>query len=214
MAREIDPRQTRRADAMVWLQAPMPMVTLTKTLDVTGLVRFSRLTGCGFHPLLCWCIGRAAARCRDFYLLPVDGKLMQYDKLAINTVVALDRGGIQTCDVPFSPSLDRFCRDYQALTGRVRASGQPFELDGGYMVIGTSALVDCELDSAVNIYAGMFNNPFLIWGRWRKTLRGARLPISFQFHHTQMDGRAAARFLALLQYEITFLGHRNGGIIP
>ena len=51
--REIDPNQTNRAEAFrLWMQAPMPMVTLTKTLDVTHLVRLSRHHGCGFNPLL------------------------------------------------------------------------------------------------------------------------------------------------------------------
>ena len=41
--REIDPAQTRRAAAFqLWMSAPMPMVTLFKTLDVTPLVRWSK----------------------------------------------------------------------------------------------------------------------------------------------------------------------------
>ena len=46
--------------------------------------------------------------------------------------------------------------------------------------------------------SGIFNNPFLIWGKYRK----ATLTVSFQFHHTQMDGAHAGRFLALLQENI------------
>ena len=67
----------------------MPMVTLMKTLDVTALVRLSRKQNLyKFNMLLCWCIGKAAASMEDFYLLPVGDKLMQYDRLAVNTVVA------------------------------------------------------------------------------------------------------------------------------
>ena len=63
MAKEIDPKQTKRAPAFeLWMKAPMPMVTLFKTLDVTRLVRVSRKSGCKFHMLMCWCIGKAAAR--------------------------------------------------------------------------------------------------------------------------------------------------------
>ena len=36
MAREIDPAQTPRAAAAVWMQAPMPMLTLFETLDEIG----------------------------------------------------------------------------------------------------------------------------------------------------------------------------------
>ena len=70
------------------------------------------------------------------------------------------------------------------------------------MVIGTSALTGTEIDSAVNLYAGFYNNPFLIWGRYRRRWFRTVLPISFQFHHTQMDGIPAADFLQRLQQEI------------
>jgi chloramphenicol O-acetyltransferase type A len=199
---ELDPKQTSRAQAFeLWMKAPMPMVTLTKTLDVTRLVRLSR-RGLKFNMLLCWCIGKAASRAAEFYTLPVGDKLIRYGNLAVNTVAALENGGIATCDIPFSESLDQFRRDYLALTARVRETGKPYDLDGDYMVIGASALPETEIDGAVNIYAGFYNNPFLVWGKVRKKLWRASLPISFQFHHTQMDGGHAARFLENLQEEI------------
>ena len=52
---EIDPAQTTRAYAFeMWLKAPMPMVTLFKTLDVTRLRRISRWSGLKFNMLMCW----------------------------------------------------------------------------------------------------------------------------------------------------------------
>ena len=77
------------------------------------------------------------------------------------------------------------------------------------MVIGTSAIVDTELDGAVGMNSGIFNNPFLIWGKYRKTLFKTTLKLSFQFHHTQMDGAHAGRFLQRLQETINSL--RAGG---
>ena len=70
------------------------------------------------------------------------------------------------------------------------------------MVIGTSALVQYDIDGAVGMYSGIFNNPFIIWGKYRRSLFKTNLTLSFQFHHTQMDGAHAARFLDLLQQEI------------
>ena len=200
--REVDPNTTPRAQAFeLWMQAPMPMVTLLKTLDVTALVRRSRKQGLKFNMLLCWCIGKAAGM-EDFYLLPVGDKLMRFDRLAVNTVVALPDGGIATCDIPVSSDLEQFNRDYLELTGRVRESGESYELGEDYMVIGTSALAGYEIDGAVNIYAGCYNNPFLIWGKYRKKWLRATLPVSFQFHHTQLDGIPAAEFLERLQRKI------------
>ena len=70
------------------------------------------------------------------------------------------------------------------------------------MVIGTSAMPECTIDSAVNIYTGVFNNPFLIWGRRRRRFLRAELPISMQFHHVQLDGGDAARYFLRLQGEM------------
>lgn len=196
--RLVDPAQTGRAEAFaLWMKAPMPMVTLFKTLDVTPLARQRRK----FNMLMCWCVGRAASRVEQFYLLPVGDGMVEYDRLAVSTVVDVGDGEISTCDVPFSPDLGQFEQDYLRLTALVRDSRRPHDLED-YMVIGTSALVQTELDGAVNIYAGCYNNPFLIWGRLRKKWLRTLLPVSFQFHHTQMDGAHAARFLELLQEEI------------
>lgn len=190
---ELDPKKTSRAAAFgLWMKAPMPMVTLSRR-------------GLKFNMLLCWCIGKAASRTEEFYTLPAGDKLIRYGNLAVNTVVALADSGIATCDVPFSQDLARFQRDYRALTARVRDTGAPYDLNGDYMVIGASALPQTEIDGAVNIYAGFCNNPFLVWGKYRKKLWRAVLPISFQFHHTQMDGGHAARFLEDLQEEIRTL---------
>ena len=70
------------------------------------------------------------------------------------------------------------------------------------MVIGTSAIVDTEIDGAVGMNSGIFNNPFLIWGKYHKGLFKTTLKLSFQFHHTQMDGAHAGRFLQRLQGNI------------
>ena len=126
MKQEINPKDTNRAIAFeLWMKSPMPMVTLTKTFDVTRLCKVSRRRGMKFNMLLCWCIGKAASR----------------------------------------------------MTGT-------------------------ELDSIVNQYSGIYTNPFLAWGRYRKHWFKATLPISFQFHHAQMDGSHAARFLEELQKAI------------
>lgn len=203
--KEIDPRETSRAYAFeMWMRAPMPMVTFFKTLDVTRLVRLSRKKGLKFNMLMCWCIGRAASGMKEFYLLPVGDKLMQYDKIAVNTIVADRRGEVSSCDIPFSDDLRRFNDDYMRLTCQVAESCENHDLTDS-MVIGTSALARYEIDGAVGMYSGVFNNPFLIWGKYKRHLLKTTLTVSFQFHHTQMDGAHAARFLDRVQREINGL---------
>ena len=206
MVKRIDPHETNRALAFeLWMKAPMPMVTLFKTLNVTRLVKLNRRRQLKFNLLMCWCIGKAASQTEEFYLLPVGEHLYAYEKIAVNTVVSTKNGEISTCDIPFSDDFRQFQKDYLRLTAQVHNTCKAYDLGDDYMVIGTSALAAYEIDGAVDIYAGFYNNPFLIWGKYRKKLLKATLPVSFQFHHTQMDGAPAARFLECLQTEINRL---------
>lgn len=202
---EINPKETTRAYAFeMWMKAPMPMVTMFKTLDVTRLRRISRRRGLKFNMLICWCIGRAASQVKEFYMLPVGEKLMRYDSIAVNTIVLNREGEVSSCDIPFSDDLAVFNADYLRFTRQVAETCENHDIAES-MVIGTSALAQYDIDGAVGMYSGIFNNPFLIWGRYRKGFFKTRLTVSFQFHHTQMDGAHAARFLDLLQNEINEL---------
>lgn len=201
--REINPALTTRAYAYkMWMQAPMPMVTFFKTLDVTNLVRISKKKGLKLNMLMCWCIGKAASGIKEFYMLPVGKKLIQYDTIAVNTIVTNKNGEVSSCDIPFSEDLNQFNHNYLQLTKQVAETCQNHDLTGS-MVIGTSALVNYEIDGAVGMYSGIFNNPFLIWGKFKKSFFRKHLTVSFQFHHTQMDGAHAAQFLEKLQHEIS-----------
>ena len=199
---EIDPEKTTRAYAFkMWTDAPMPMVTLIKTLDVSRLIKASRKRHLKFNMLMCWCIGRAASRIKEFYMLPIGKKLYRFDSIAVNAIVANRRGEVSSCDIPFSDHLPAFNEDYLRLTGIVAETCENHDITDS-MVIGTSALARCDIDGAVGMYSGIFNNPFMIWGKYRKRLFKTTLTVSFQFHHTQMDGAHAAAFLNALQEEI------------
>lgn len=205
MVKEVEPKQTGRAMAFeLWMQAPNPMVTFFKTLDVTPLVRISKRKKLKFNMLMDYCIGKAASSVKEFYMLPVDGKLMQYDSIAVNTIVKNKEGEISSCDVLYTEDLKKFNSDYLKYTSLAAKTCKNRDLTDS-MVIGTSAVIDTELDGAVGMNSGIFNNPFIIWGRYKRTLFRYYLTISFQFHHTQMDGAHAGRFLANLQNEINSL---------
>lgn len=202
MMKEINPAETTRAYAFeMWMKAPMPMVTLFRTLDVTPLRRYARRRNLKFNMLMCWCIGHAASQVKEFYMLPVGDKLMKYDSLAVNTIVANSQGEVSSCDVPFNGDLEQFNKEYLRLTADTAATCQNHDIVDR-MVIGTSALAQYRIDGAVGMYSGIFNNPFLIWGRYRRHWWRYTLTSSFQFHHTQMDGAHAARFLDILQHAI------------
>ena len=153
--KEINPDETSRAYAFeMWMKAPMPMVTFFKTLNVSRLVKFSKRKGLKFNMLMCFCIGKAASRVKEFYMLPVGDKLMQYDTIAVNTIVANKRGEVSSCDVPFSGNLAEFNEDYLRLTRQVADSCENHDLIDS-MVIGTSALARYDINGAVGMYSGI-----------------------------------------------------------
>ncbi len=202
MKTQINPQDTSRAEAFnLWLSSPMPMVTLTKTFNVSNLLKQSKKLNISFNALLCWCIGKAASQIEEFYLLIEKDKLYKYDKIAINVIVNNKKGGINSCDIAFNEDLTQFVKNYTQLTQRTSQENKSNFLED-YMIIGTSAMIETKLDSIVNQYTDKFTNPMLMWGKYRKHLFKTLLPISFQFHHSQMDGGHGAKFLELLQKEI------------
>lgn len=204
--KEVNPQTTTRAYAFeMWMNAPMPMVTFFKTLDVSNLVKISRKRRLKFNMLMCYCIEMAASKVKEFYMLPIGDKLMEYSSIAVNTIVANSAGEVSSCDLPFNDDLQQFNKDYLRLTQQVAQSCIDHDLSHQSMVIGTSALAQYEIDGAVGMYSGIFNNPFMIWGKYKRTWLKTTLTVSFQFHHTQMDGAHAARFLDYIQKEINLI---------
>ena len=206
MRKEIDPKETTRAMAYeLWMKAPNPMVTFIKTLDVTNLIKVSRRKHMKFNMLLNYCIGKSAISIKEFYILPIGDKLIQFDSIAVNTIVKNKDGEVSSCDILYVEDLKEYNKQYLRYTSQVAESCQDRDLSANSMVIGTSAIIDTELDGAIGMNSGIFNNPFIIWGRYRKRWFKYYLSLSFQFHHTQMDGAHAGRFLANLQNEINSL---------
>ena len=161
---EVDPKETNRALAYeLWMQAPNPMVTFFKTMDVTELIRTSRKRKLKFNMLMDYCLGTAAAPVKEFYLLPVGDKLIRFDTIAVNTIVKNKTGEVSSCDILFTDDLEAFNREYLDHTGQVAETCVDRDLSSDSMVIGTSAIIDTETDGAVGMNSGIFNNPFMTW---------------------------------------------------
>lgn len=198
--REVDPSTTSRAMAFeMWMKAPMPMLTFFKKMDVTNVVRVAKKKGYKLNMLMCWCIGKASTTVKEFYTLPVKDKLIEYDKIAVSAVIATKAGGIACCDTPFSENVEEFNEQYLTLSEKVRETGEMLMLGDEYMVVGTSAVIKTSLDGVVNLYSGFMNNPFVVWSKYEQKWFRKKVTISFQFHHTQMDGGHASQFLINLQ---------------
>ena len=209
MKTEVNPKDTARAEAFeMWMTSPMPMVTLTKTFDVSNLLKASRKSGMKFNALLCWCIGKAATQVKEFYILPEQDRLYQYDDIAVNVIVNNSKGGINSCDIPFTEDIAKFVHSYNNLTRQAAEECKSSFIEDS-MIVGTSAMVHTELDCIVNQYTDKFCNPMVMWGKYRKGWLRITLPISFQFHHVQMDGGHGAMFLELLQREMRSCCYRK-----
>jgi chloramphenicol O-acetyltransferase type A len=202
---EVNIEETTRAEAFsLWMTSPMPMVTLTKTFNVNKLLKASKRRGVKFNALLCWCIGKAASRINEFYILPEKDKLFQYDSIAINVIVNNCKGGINSCDIAYTDDVEQFVREYNLLTEQVASQCKSTFIEDS-MIVGTSAMIQTELDCIVNQYTDKFCNPMVMWGKYRRNWFTTTLPISFQFHHVQMDGGHGAYFLEQLQQVINEL---------
>ena len=205
MKREIALQETTRAEAFeLWMTSPMPMVTLTKTFNVTKVLKASKKRGIKFNALLCWCIGKAASSIEEFYTLPEQGKLFKYDRIAINVIVKNSKSGINSCDIAYTDDVEQFAKEYNLLTTQVATQCKSSFIEDS-MIVGTSAVIETELDCIVNQYTDKFCNPMIMWGRYRRNWFRTTLPISFQFHHVQMDGGHGANFLEELQQVINEL---------
>ena len=110
MAKEIQPKETTRAAAYeLWMKAPNPMVTFFKTFNVTNLIKVSKRKHLKFNMLLDYCIGKAAVSVKEFYILPVGDKLMQYDTVAVNTIVKNKNGEVSSCDILYEMCIRDRC---------------------------------------------------------------------------------------------------------
>ena len=202
---EVNIEEPTRAEAFsLWMTSPMPMVTLTKTFNVNKLLKASKRRGVKFNALLCWCIGKAASKINEFYILPEKDKLFKYDSIAINVIVNNCKGGINSCDIAYTDDVEQFVREYNLLTEQVASQCKSTFIEDS-MIVGTSAMIPPELDCIVNQYTDKFCNPMVMWGRYRRNWFTTTLPISFQFHHVQMDGGDGAYFLEQLQQVINEL---------
>ena len=145
--REVNPKETTRGlQFEIWKNAPNPMLTFVKRMDVTRLVRISKKKHLKFNMLLDYCIGKAAINQKEFYLLPVGDKLMQFDNIAINTMVKNHTGEVSSCDIAFNGDFKSYSQDYLKYTTEVTKSCIDRDLSEEYMVIGTSAIIDTELE--------------------------------------------------------------------
>ena len=92
-----------------------------------------------FHMLLDFCIGKAAASVKEFYILPVGDRLIKYDRIAVNTIVKNKTGEVSSCDILYTDDLEKFNEDYLKYTMRVVEACQDRDLSNDSMVIGMSS---------------------------------------------------------------------------
>ena len=150
---EVAPQETTRAEAFsLWMTSPMPMVTLTKTFNVTKVLKASKRHGIKFNALLCWCIGKAASNIKEFYILPEKDKLFKYDSIAINIIVKNSKGGINSCDIAYTDDAEQFAKEYNRLTAQVATQCKSKFLED-CMIVGLRGAAAIFAPEASEMYA-------------------------------------------------------------
>lgn len=206
MVKEINPKETSRAGAFdLFMNFAYPMLTGIKTFDITNLMKVAQKTGTSKDLLLNYCIGKAAEPIQEFYLLPVEKKLMQYDSLAVRAVVTNKDNGKNNCDIETGKDLETFREQYTKITEESAQNCTDRELLNERMVIFTQAYEHIEMDGVIPAFSGKYNNPLLLWLKYKKKGFRYYLTVTFRYHHAQMDGEQAGRFFNNIQKEIDSL---------
>ncbi|HBK02723.1 MAG TPA: chloramphenicol acetyltransferase [Clostridiales bacterium] len=196
---EVDPSKTSRAQCFsLFTNAPMPMLTVFKTLDVTKAVKAAKKRGVKLNALLCHAVYLATKDIKEMHYLVKDGKLFFSEELSVGLVVKGKDGKLLNCDVPASDDFSAFYVDYNCVVEKALKENESQE-DTERVSIGTSAILTGSIDGLVNLYSPAFTNPFLVWSRYESKFFKKILKVSFQFHHAQIDGGEAVLFLENLQ---------------
>lgn len=181
-----------------WHTSLMPMISITKTFDVSHLLKAQRRMGCKLYPLMLHCIGRAAKDIKEFYYTAFPDKFLEYDKLSIQGIIADGTGDFYFCDNPYTDNLEEFLSVYARQVATIKEKHDNiFHPD--HALICTSCINTLEFDSCNNQYVPDFPMPFLCWGKYRKGWFHTTLPITIQVNHQQMDGGHVALFFNRLQ---------------
>ncbi len=102
--------------------APMPMVTIFRTVDITNLGHLKEKGHSAEHAAVLL-YRRGGIACEEFYLLPAETKMLEYERIGVNVIIANQNGGINSCDIPFTSDLDSLTPLIKRLTAQVRISG-------------------------------------------------------------------------------------------
>lgn len=197
----------REAEYGYWIDNRMPMVHLTTTFDVTRLVRLCRKQKrLKMNMLMCYCIVRAAQQVKEFHTLISGRDIIWSDRINVQTILKDKQGQLRFCDLPYTENLDEFVENYYRIGKEVWEKCE-HHLDEEALFVGTSCLsTTLPLDSVSNQCNESFMNPFLMWGAYRKQFPWRyKLSMSLQFHHVQINGGEACRFLEILQNEMNSL---------
>ena len=58
----------------------------------------------------------------QFHMLPVGDELIQYDSIAVNTIVRNKTGEVSSCDILFNENLEEFNNEYLKYTSEVAST--------------------------------------------------------------------------------------------
>lgn len=202
MKKIISPEEAgRQMEYDCWMKSKMPMAHIAVNLNITRLVRFcKRHKDVPMNAAMCFCIAQAVNGIKEGHLLIDGDNIVWGDVVNVQTIVKDKKGSLRFCDLPTVDSLEEYVANYRRIVKEIYEScSHHFESDR--IFIGTSCIsTRIPIEMAVNQWNDTFQNLFLMWGAYRRSLFGrCTLTMSLQFHHVQINGGEVCLFFELLQ---------------
>jgi len=201
MIQKVNPAETIRARGYeLFSHYPNPMVTITKKMDITNVVKQAK-KGYKLNLIMCYLICKASRSIPEFRYFIKDNELYYSDQLCMSIIAKGKDNNIAFCDMYYDDDFFKFEENYLTAINYCYENCTHLKLND-CATIATSTLVLTDVESVINGYNAKFANPFLVWGKYTKKMCKKFINLSIQFHHVQMDGEHVCKYLISLQNEM------------
>lgn len=144
--------------------------------------------------LLSWCIARAASGFPEFFRIPCSDGFLSYDQIGAVLEAVFSSGKENVTFIPYHEKLKETLQALETIRQIQKTEGY-YNVPEDYMILQCGSLpTDHASVTSASVNSSAF--PYFIWCEVQDD---GSLPVSFIFHHAQMDGYEAAVFLETLQ---------------
>ena len=199
----------RRENYLFFREFANPYYTVTAQVDVTRAYARAKEAGIRFSHFTIYASLRAANAVEALRYRQIDGRVWLFDRIRLNTPVALPDGSFVSVVVPCTDTLHQFVEAMQdairrATAGEGDAYGADTQKDTFVISVNPwYSFTGMQFQFPKN--AGE-NIPLSVFGKMELTGGGRRtMPVAVSFHHGFADGRHVGRYWELFQQHLDTL---------